>query len=658
MKKNNLLIEIGIEELPANQILNLSNSFIQQILKNIQKNKINLQKIKRFYTPRRISIILYNVEKYTKEKKIIIKGPEINNSNEIINIFLKNHNIIINDLKTTKHKNKEYYIYENIIKKKNILKLLPQIIKNSISEIHIPKKMKWGEIDKYFIRPINWIIAIFNNINIYLKIYNINSNNFSFGHNLLYNKKIIINPFFYEKILEKKGKVIACQKKRELIIINSLNNIIKNTKILLIKNEILINENTNMTEYPNTLIASYSKKLLQIPKELIINVIEKQQKCFLLQNYKKNFINKLIIISNTNQNKENIIKNYQKVITSRLKDIIFLLNEISNISLIKKKNNLKNIIFHKKLGSIYNKILRIKIIALYITNSINYNKNIITKICLLTKNDLSTKIVKNFPEMHGIIGYNLSKKLNLNKNISIAIKEENKPKFYKDKRPNSISGTILSISDKIDTITGFYSINIIPTGNKDPYFLKRISMGIIEILITNNLKINFLNIITIALKCYKKNLNNKIKNNLLLIFNKRLQYFYENNYKIKNQILKKKNIITNNSNKKISIFLKLKKSIQYIIIKNRINKFISNKKVYNNKINKNLIKTKYEYILFIKINKIKLIKNNNITLIIKYIIINTKNYLNKILILTKNEIIKINRIKFSILINKILSIIY
>ncbi|QQG46809.1 MAG: glycine--tRNA ligase subunit beta [Candidatus Azosocius agrarius] len=660
-KKNNLLIEIGTEELPPNQILNLSKSFIQNISKNIKKHNINFNKIKQFYTPRRIAIILYDIPTNTKEINNIIKGPKKNSPKDIITKFIKIHNLKINDLKTKIYKNEEYYIYEKIITKKKTLNLLSTIIKDSIYEIHIYKKMRWSNIEKPFVRPVKWIIANFNNKKIFLEIYNIKTNNISYGHSLLHNKGINIIPYLYEKILEKCGKIIPCPKKRILMIENFINNIRKNTKIFIENNNNLINDNINITEYPTILVGNYSKKLLQIPEELIINVIEKQQKCFLIKNNNKTIINKFIIISNTYKRQENIIKNYQKVITARLKDIIFLLNEILNIYLIKNLDILKNIIFHKKLGSLYNKTLRIKIIATHISYNIRYNYNIIKTISLLTKSDLTTKIVKNFPELHGIIGYNLSKKTKLNKNISIALKEQTIPKFYKDKIPSSITGSIISISDKIDTIIGFFNINILPSGSKDPYSLKRLIIGIINILTTNNIKIILSNIITLNEKCYKQFLQKTAKKNLFLLFIKRWKYFYEDNYNTKEYTLHNyKNLLIYNSNryiKEINVFLMFKKFLHYIKIHNRINKLIINNKIkYKNKTKKNLLKTKYEYILSINITKLfilkKYYKNINIKYIIKYIILPTKHYLNNILIFTNNEKIKKNRLKICTYINK------
>jgi glycyl-tRNA synthetase beta chain len=325
-KKNNLLIEIGTEELPADQLLNLSNSFIQNISKNIKNNKIYYKKLKLFYTPKRIAIILYEINNYSNKHKVIIKGPEkkLNNeSDTIINLFLKNNNIQITNLKINTYKKKEYYTYEKLIPKKNILHLLPKIIQDSIYEIHIHKKMKWANIDKSFVRPIKWITIMLNKKNIFLEIFNIKSNNFSYGHSLLYNKKISINPTLYEKILEDYGKIIPCSIKRHIMITNSLIKIINNTNIFFKINETLINDNVNIVEYPTILVASYSKQLLKIPKELIINVIEKQQKCLIVNNKEKKITNKFILISNTFNCTENIIKNYQKVITARLKDITF-----------------------------------------------------------------------------------------------------------------------------------------------------------------------------------------------------------------------------------------------------------------------------------------------------------------------------------------------
>ncbi|WP_343189534.1 glycine--tRNA ligase subunit beta [Buchnera aphidicola] len=625
--KYNFLLEIGTEELPSKNIKILTKIFINKLLSEFKKNNLIYKKKLFFLTPRRIGLILTELYQIFNKKNKYIKGPSIINAIDkngnftlITNLWIKKYNIDKKKIKYIQNKKGKWLLYKK--KKIKIKKIIKYIIKKTLLQLKIIKIMKWGTCKNSFIRPVNNIIILLNEKKIKKKIYSIKSNNITYGNPYITKHKIKIkHPSQYSEKLFKIGKVINNFKNRK--------NKIKNDAIYLSKKKNgfikikkkLLEEITSLTEWPKVCIAKFKKKFLCLPKKIIIYTIEKYQKCLPIYNKFKKIMSKFIFISNINPKKmKKIILGNEKVINARLNDAIFFYKKDIKLKLEKNYFKLKKIIFYKNLGNILEKTKRIQSLIIIISkkNNINFKKAI--RAAYLSKCDLASNLVNEFPETQGIIGMHYANKNKEPKKICKAIKEQYYPRFSKDKLPSNKLSCALSIADRIDNLTGVFIINQKKKKNKnDPFFLRRTVLGLIKIIINKKIKINLNKIIKYCIKNYKNyfyiNQKKIIKKIKIFIKNKLLEHYKNLNYNIKIiksiLYLKKKNILE--KNKLILIMNKIKKSKKYLLLiktYKRIKNILKKNKLINKKINLLFIKKKEEKkIIYITFKIKKKIKN-------------------------------------------------
>ncbi|HIH2763369.1 MAG TPA: glycine--tRNA ligase subunit beta [Candidatus Azoamicus sp.] len=528
---NKLLIEIGTEELPSNDLSSLSKILLINLKILYKKYNIKFKNIKNFITIRRISFI--------------IEMDEF----------------------------KEEYI-KTIIEK---------LLKDTKFKIN----MRWEDNKETFIRPIIWYVLMYNSNLIKHKIFNIESNIFTESHRIK-KKYIKVTAQTYEKDL-KIVNVIVDQKKRLKIIKENLIKILIIKKIKLILNKEELTKISNSIEFPKIIVCKFNKLFLSLPEKIIINnLLEKN--CIPI--IKKNIINKFIIIADTYIKNQKKIKNgYEQCINMKLSESDFFYKQNYNFIEKNKLKNLKNIIFHEKIGNLYNKIFRMT----FILKNLNVNEKIkIIKTIILSKLDIQTKIVSEMPNLKGIIS---AHNLKINKDISKILYEYNK--IFNNEIPKSKIAAIITILDNIDNIVGFFLIGEKAKNKKDPFNLRRDAIIIIKTIITNKLNINLNNLIKFSLMSYNSLINKNINKEVIDFIFDRLNFYKKNN------LLKKIN--THNIYIKQLISTAYYKFSMYNV-NNEIKILI--KKI--NKIkNKNLIKNKNKYNrnIDININKIFLIKS-------------------------------------------------
>ncbi|WP_343189687.1 glycine--tRNA ligase subunit beta [Buchnera aphidicola] len=610
--KKIFLFELGTEQLPAKTLKSLSKSFFNNFEKLLNIYNVKYKKIFWFATSRRLAIKIYLTNKKKcsssfKEKKI----------NETLKKNLKNQT-----------------------KSKKDIDLISKIISFSFKKIDSSKLMIWEDKKYKFYRPVRYILALLNSKIVDLKLFNICSNRVTEGHFLMEKKKITLNHAAdYPIILKNIGKVLPNYEERKQIIYKKMLKKIKKINGVLNVDKSLLEEITSSVEWPNVLIGKFKKKFLKIPLEILKHVIQNIQKCFLLYEKSKKLKNYFLIISDILTKKyEKIIIGNEIVIHSRLSDINFFLKKDRLKNLESYLPNLKNVIFQEKLGTLFDKTIRLKKLSTWICKFTGANEQESNRAAELSKCDLVTNMVFEFPELQGIIGsyYAFCDK----ESISVINAIKNQYCFFKKSKeiPSDLVCCTLLIADKIDTISSMFLINKIPSGEKDPFSLRRAALSIIKIIINNQIYIDLIQLIKKSIKLttlnYKKELVFQIKNFFLI----RLYNFYkEKGYPIK--IIKsvldlESNELTEINNKIIELFSlkeKLKllitifKRIQNILKKNnkKINYFVNEKlliheseiklffelKKYKITIKKLLSKKKYKESLLKIINLIKFIEN-------------------------------------------------
>ncbi|QJC35958.1 glycine--tRNA ligase subunit beta [Enterobacteriaceae endosymbiont of Donacia cincticornis] len=682
MDSNILLLEIGIEEIPANCLLKLSKIILINFKNELKKNYFTYKIIKCFFTFRRIAIQIHLLNVIQNNFQCMIKGPFVKKTKEIfinqqVKSWMKKYNIKENDHLIYKN---NYIFFKKKIKRLHIKNLLSDMLINSLKRIvSFSNFMYWEKNIFKFIRPIRNIVFVLGKKNIKKKLLNIHSNNIIQGHRFMCEKKIILkNAKEYENLLFKEGKIIVDFIKRKNIIINNIKNITDNLNAFVKINNFFLEELTSMVEWPVLLIGKFHKKFLVLPSKILEYVMIKYQKYIPLYDKKNNLLPSFIILTNIKtKNSKIIIHSNEKVLTSKFEDIQFFLKNDLKIKFENFLEKLKNIIFQKKLGNLFEKTIRIEMISKYITKKIkNVNYLNCVRASRLSKCDLATQMVYEFPELQGLVGMYYAKYNKEQKDVITALKEQYQ---YKKNNliPKNIISCILFISDKIDTLVGIFSIFLIPKGDKDPYALKNITLCMIRIIIKNKLHINLTKLIIFSLSLYKLE-NNSYKEEIItniisFIYGRCKNWYISLGYK-KNIII---SILDKNINnlikldlkiKALDMFLKIEKKQSKLLIltDKRINKILLKNNLYintNDDINFSLLKYKEEFILFNHIRKLSKIinyqiKNNEfykILLILSELFYPINMFFNKITINHKNNNIKKNRILILSKIKKFLS---
>ncbi|CAL4042243.1 Glycine--tRNA ligase beta subunit [Buchnera aphidicola (Takecallis arundicolens)] len=662
MNYKTCLIELSVEEIPSQQIRKIANQFYLICKNELKKYNIIFSKINIFETPRRIALIIKKLDTSPIVIQIKCRGPATKNAFDTQGSltesglkWLNKFNITLKQTKKIKTDKGEWLFYQYNKKKISIQKILINMVNCMIQNTKIPKTMYWNNYNIKFIRPIRKIIILLNETLIPFHLYNLHSKKYLYGNIFnKFNKIKIEHAKEYENLLYRQGQVIAkfnIRKKKIQYTSQKLANTIYG-KIQI--HETLLDEITGLVEWPNILLGKFEKNFLEIPWEIIIHVMEKIHKFIPIYHmHKSKLTNHFIIVSNSNCKKNyNIILGNTRVLHARLFDIKFFLKKDNEIKLHKHFLLLKNIIFYEPLGTILDKSKRLIKLIQYIVKYTKSNLENSIRAAYLSKCDLNTHMVYEFPELKGIIGMYYALQNGESQEIALSIKEQYYPKFFEDQLPSTKLSCSLALTEKIDTIVGLFLINKIPTQDKDPFFLRRLTIGIIRIIIEKKIDINLYEIIKYAISTYSHlNIQSNKKDTIMSFIINRLSSWYQKKYNI--NIIKsvltchRKNLLK--IDMILNIILQFKNNIllkDLIITYKRIKNLL--KTTYTNYkkediINYQLFQNEEEKQLFLKINNTKcmlyiLIKNKKY-----YQIFNLLTTLNKPI----NNFLNTNSIKYT-----------
>lgn len=517
-----VILEIGTEEIPANCIENTLKDLKKLTAKNLEELKINYKIMNVFGTPRRLILFISQLHEKQEDVFLKVKGPAVTiafdkemNPQKPALKFAQSQEIEIEEL-ITEETNKGKYIFAmKSIKGKSSFELLKQCFPKIIKSLNFPKSMRWGTGKLKFIRPIRWILAMYGKEIIHFDLDGLSSENITFGHKLLAPDRISISSskeYFTEM---KKNYVIIYPQKRKERIKEEILQIIKENNGQEIVNENQLNEINYLVEYPHAILGHFDKKYLELPMHVLVTVMEVHQKYFPIYKTVDELINAfIVVINNSNHNDNDIIKGNENVLTARLEDAKFFYREDRKISLEKRVDKLKNVVFRENMGNLLDKTKRIMALSEYIAECLlidEDNKKVISRSAYLCKADLVTEMVKEFPKLQGIMGKEYALFSHEKKEVAKTIFEHYLPRFSDDILPKTKSGMVLGIADKLDNIVGCFAIGLTPSGSQDPYGLRRQAMGIIRMILENKLEISLKEIIKKSLSCYKKNISVGIK---------------------------------------------------------------------------------------------------------------------------------------------------
>ena len=664
----NFLLEFMSEEMPASLIEDSSDKIVQLFCNSFKKDKLIYDNYNVYYGPKRLTFIFFNLKNEVNE--ILIKGPNVKASTNAIEGFAKSQEVKIDKLDIEKTEKGSYYIIKKKITFSDTIALLRKIMEVNLVKVPWKKSMRWGNGSLKWIRPLKNILCLYGTKKINIDLLGCNSQNYTLHSNLFIEKKIKIKSLDDYKQKLKRININFDHKDRKKIILKEVDKITKKKGLNFVMYQQLIDEVVNLVESPNVFLGQFNKKYLKLPNEVLTTSMIKNQKYFPLF-YKDNTLsNFFLIVSNLkpSDNGKKIIYGNQRVIEARLEDASFFWIKDNNSNFKDKGEELKRIIFHNKLGSMNDKILRLKKIAIFFAENIKLenesqrNLDVSINIC---KNDLVTELVREFPSLQGTMGYYYSQKSGFNKVVCSAIKDHYKPNGPNDSCPSTKLSRILALIDKMDSLVGFFLIDLGPTSSKDPYALRRSGLGIIRIMIEGKFNIKLNQFIEKSIREYSKKVplsdNNleKYKNKILIFILDRFENLIKSQSLDKLLIFKalkldEGNIDIHNIYKKCEVifdfmntlkgkfFLKSFKRVLNILESE--NKLLLKTEIKN--VNTELLQSKYEEDLFNTFKRLKQ-KNLDFNELLKSLVTLSQPiniFFEKVQINDKNILLKTNRL--------------
>ncbi len=517
MNKQDFLLEIGCEEIPANAQRTLSHALHNQFSQSLTDNKLTFQEIKCFSTPRRLAVLVQGLETTQAPQTMERQGPALQEAYDksgtptlVCLGFAKSCGVSVDQL-TIKETPKGKRIVCVCEKPGAQTKeLLPDIVAKIISKLPISKPMRWGNHTSTFIRPVHWVVMLFGEDLISTEILGIKTTRDTIGHRFHHPKPMRISkPSEYNTLLYSQGFVIPDFETRKNLIKKSLLSAVDaNQKVVMDEN--LLNEVTALVEWPVVLKGVFDKKFLSVPKEALMLAMEIHQKCFPVIDKDGNLQPLFILVSNiTSKNSETVIHGNERVIRARLSDAEFFYHQDRKHSLQDRLPRLDHIVFQDQLGTMGDKTERLIKLSTYIAKKIEADNTTVKRAATLCKCDLVTDMVGEFPNLQGIMGYYYALHDQESEGCATAIKEHYFPKFSGDVLPETLPGACLALADRIDTLVGIIGIGKIPTGDKDPFALRRAANGIIRILVEKKCDIDLHQLITESIKLFTIKLLNK-----------------------------------------------------------------------------------------------------------------------------------------------------
>lgn len=504
MTTQDFLVELGTEELPPTALLTLANAFGEGIEKGLASAGLTYTSTQVHASPRRLAFVVKDLLVAQPDREFEKRGPATQAPTKAIEGFARSCGVTLDELTTQEVGKGHYYVYKGTEKGKPSTELLPTIVSESLAQLPIPKRMRWGASRTEFVRPVHWLVMLLGEEIIPCTILGLTSGRKTQGHRFHYPHSIeLLSPSEYTQKLLNPGKVIVDINERREIIRAQVLNEAANVNARVVIDEDLLDEVSALNEWPVALMGRFEERFLEVPAEALISSMKANQKYFHLINDEGKLLPYFITVSNIESlDPSQIISGNEKVIRPRLADAAFFFEQDRQSPLCSRTEKLKSIVFQHDLGTLHQKTERVQALASSIATQIGGNPDFASRAALLSKCDLITNMVFEFTELQGLMGYHYALHDNEEKEVAVALNEQYMPRFAGDQLPTTKTGMALAIADRLDTITGLFAINQPPTGSKDPFALRRQSLGVLRIIIENNLDLDLEQLVTLAATNY------------------------------------------------------------------------------------------------------------------------------------------------------------
>ncbi|RLA22132.1 MAG: glycine--tRNA ligase subunit beta [Gammaproteobacteria bacterium] len=522
-----LLFELGCEELPPASLGKLSNALLENIQQGLTQAELSFGECVAYATPRRLAVLINDLISVQADKSIEKRGPAIQAAfnaegepSRACQGFAKSCGTTVEQLSTLKTDKGEWLSFTQQVKGQPSIALIPEIITKSIAQLPIAKRMRWGASNTEFVRPVHWAVLMYGKKIINTKILGLSTGSTTYGHRFHAPEAISIDaPENYQNILLESGKVIADFSQRMDLIRDAANRVASEVGGIAHIEEDLLEEIAALNEFPVPITGNFDARYLNLPAEVLITTMQINQKYFPVKSVTGDLLPHFITFSNIeSSNPVSIQQGNERVIMPRLADAEFFWDQDRKYRLEERVGKLDTIVFQKKLGSLADKSKRVEKLAEFIADSLQQDSHLVTRAARLAKADLVTNMVEEFGSLQGLMGRYYALADGEKPEVAQAIEEQYYPKQSGSATAVSATGQVLAIAEKIDTLTGIFSAGLIPSGDKDPYALRRAALGVLRTIIENRLEINLMTCIDFSLQEFKHEFDLEKTRKLLIAF--------------------------------------------------------------------------------------------------------------------------------------------
>ena len=501
-----LLVELQTEELPPKSLQKLSEAFADLIVAEIVRNRLKTRDPRKqvFATPRRLGVVIPEVLERGSESHHSFEGPSSSNAKAVAG-FSGKHKIAPDALERRKTDKGEIVVANVTLPGVSLNAVLPTIVEDALKKLPIPKVMRWGSGEAQFVRPVHGLVMMHGARVVPGTVLGLQSGSKTRGHRFMGKSEITLgNADEYEKKLLDEGMVLADFGKRKTEIDKQLQAEAKKQKASLGEYQALLDEVTALVEHPSIYVGEFDRAFLVVPQECLILTMRQNQKYFPLFDTAGKLTSKFLIVSNMQvSDPRHIIGGNQRVVRPRLEDARFFYDQDRKQRLEERVPQLAKVVYHNKLGSQLDRVNRIEVLATKIAIQLKADKSLASRAARLCKADLLTGMVGEFPELQGIMGRYYALHDKEPAAVADAIEAHYRPRFAGDRLPEGPIACAVALADKLDAIAGLFSIGQQPTGDKDPFGLRRAALGVVRILVENKLHLSLYELAKAAFEPFK-----------------------------------------------------------------------------------------------------------------------------------------------------------
>ncbi len=512
MAEADFLIELGCAELPPRALRSLSRAFVRGVENGLDNVGLEHGPVRGYATPRRLAVQVDALQTQQEDSPVEKFGPalkaaydEQGNPTRAAEGFARSCGVAVEDLETGQKDGVDKLLYRATRPGEPARDLLPAIVQQALERLPVPKKMRWGSSREEFVRPVYWAVMLLGEEVIPARFFDIETGRETSGHRFHHPDPIALaRPGDYEPMLRESGYVLADHEARKARIREQVERQAESLSARVIIEEDLLEEVTSLVEWPVALAGRFDEAFLRVPPEALISSLKNHQKCFYLVDDNGQLLPCFIAVSNIESREpERVVAGHERVIRPRLADAAFFFETDCRQRLENRLPELREVVFQKELGSIYDKSARVAELAVFIADRLGADPGWCERAAWLAKTDLVSDMVQEFAELQGIMGYYYARNDGEPEEVAAAMTEQYMPRYAGDTLPRTATGEVLAVAEKLDTITALFAIGQPPTGSKDPFALRRAALGTLRILVDKERDLDLRETIDRAVQAYR-----------------------------------------------------------------------------------------------------------------------------------------------------------